>query len=222
MGLEERLDEIKGEALKKIEHAAKKGDIQALFENMRIVEKAEQLIRRLQEIGAATDVLEKEASGRDGVRVIRIKRSAKRYVPEKVEEGVSPRMRGEILRNGFVQNLQSFGINLIRKKGSVYETQTKGLVGIAYASERNRDHWFLSLPPNDYDCMIFLCENEKGEVLSFILPGEFYHNHRHQFSDSKGQLKFNIHHRGGRYELNIPGGTKETLNQFEDNYEPLK
>jgi hypothetical protein len=220
--LEKRLDKIKSETLRKIEQAASAGDTKSIFENTRIVEKAEQLIRRLQEIGAATAVLEKEASGKAGLRVIRMKKSVKRYVPEKIEEGVSPRMRGEILRNGFVQNLQSYGINLIRIKGSVYETQTKGLVGIAYASERNPDHWFLGLPHKDYDCLIFLCENEKGEIRSFILPGEFYHNHKHQFTDSKGQLKFNIHHRRGRYEMNIPGGEKEALNQFEDKYEALR
>ncbi len=215
MTLRKRITHIKENALNEIQKAAKKGDTNSIIVNTKLIEKTVSLFKNLDRIEAAVEALEKIEVTDSELDLFGVR-------SHEVEEELNPRMRGEIRRKEFNEKLHSQGIKLTRKGPTLYETEGGGLVGIAYASERNPYHWFLGLHPKDYCALVMLCENERGDVLSFVLPEEFYDEYKHKFSSSKGQLKFNIHLRGETYRMNIPRGDQVILNEFLDNYDSLK
>jgi len=218
MDLKERLNELKRKGLANIGEALKKNDTDSIYWNTEIVKEAEQLISRLENFEKEIDQLEEKSKGsksadNEGVRVIRFKRKA-----QKLDETISPRIRGATRRNEFIEKLKSMNIELLQKGGSQFETYSGDLVGIAYASEHNPDHWFLGLPIRDYHSLVFICENEKEEVTHFILPPQIYQMYKSNFSTSGKHYKFNIHLRAGNYRLNIPGIGHLSLNEYRDKF----
>ena len=134
----------------------------------------------------------------------------------------SPRVRGLARRKEFINSIKRAGSTLIHQSGAMYLTDSGGLVGIAYASERQPDRWFLGLPDKDYIAVVLICERDDGEMMNFILPGDFFHTHRHNFSLVKGQIKFNIVHRGNNYMMTIPKAGNIKINQFLNNISSLQ
>src|SRR5699024_11801683 len=62
------------------------------------------------------------------------------------DENVTARQKGKLRREEFISDLEKSGIELNRVKGSLFKTKTGKRVGVAYASERQEDRWFLGLP----------------------------------------------------------------------------
>ena len=135
---------------------------------------------------------------------------------------LSPKKRGKARRNAFVQELETIGISLINVGGTTYKTKTENLVGIAYASERKSNRWFLGLPSKGYNSVTLICENKTGELFNFVLPKDFLNENSDKLShDENGNCKFNIFLKGESYKLRIPGEGYENIDSFKGNYSPL-
>jgi hypothetical protein len=224
MELKARILRIKNKVLKEIEEAAKESDTSSLFINTKILEETEMLIRRLDEMVYAIGSLEKEISSKFKAKGSSDTTVQKIVRPDIPGKGFSARAKGNLRRKAFIKSLNTRGIVLNQRGGSKYITKSGGVVGIASASElpQRPYKWFLGLPVEDYFSVVLLCENEKGEVLNFILPNDFLQTYRENFSVSKGHLKFNICQSGDNYHMIIPAAGNVSINKFSDNYEPLK
>jgi hypothetical protein len=184
MSLENRIQHLKKIALEKVEGAAKTSDTQNVILNSRMVEEIERLSNILADINVKVDSLEKKIKTPDSVtdnsvsqnsdqlisRLDSLVRSSSisKYIKD------SPRVRGETKRREFVDSVKKAGINLIHQRGALYATEHNGLVGIAYASERQPDRWFLGLPDNDYAALALICETDDHDLLNFVLPRDFF------------------------------------------------
>jgi hypothetical protein len=205
MDLKKRIENLKGKILTKIEGAAKKGDTEEILSNSRIVEEAEKLIKRWEEINSAVDVLEKRANSNIII-------PPEKILISKNFEGGSPKKKGKVKRN-----------DLFHVEGTTYKTQNGKLVGIAYASERLPNRWFLGLPLKDYNSVILICENKSGDFLNFVLPEDFLGRFLKKLShDDFGQVKFNIFLKGENYQLRIPGEGYDNVDNFQNDYSLLR
>ncbi len=233
MSLENRIQHLKKFALEKVEGAAKKSDTQNVILNSRMVEEIERLSNILADIHVKVDSLEKKIKNPpDSASDNLLSQDSEQFIPrldslarssslsKYIKE--SPRVRGETKRREFVDSVKEAGINLIHQRGALYVTDHDGLVGIAYASERQPNRWFLGLPDNDYAALVLICETDRSDLLNFILPSDFFHKYRDSFSFVKGQIKFNIVCRGNDYTMIIPNSGNIRINQFLNNYNALK
>lgn len=134
---------------------------------------------------------------------------------------LSAKAQGELRRKKFLDTVKQKGIYLSQIKGVRYKSQQNNLVGIASASEVTSGHWFLGLPPDNYDTVVLLCENKNGIVNNIIPSREFITRYlKHLSRDSNGQIKFNISNRNGKFVISIPGfdsiSIDSMINQFQN------
>jgi hypothetical protein len=117
---------------------------------------------------------------------------------------VPGRAHGIEIRADFLRRASSRGQQLYPIRGSIF-----GLgdirVGIAVATERQPNKWFLGLPQNGFDAAVLLCRNTAQEVMDICLPRSFVSQYASRLSASRGQLKFNIVRRVAGYHLLVPG-----------------
>lgn len=217
MKLKIQIENLKIKTLKMIEDAAKKGDTRTILSTTKIVEEAEKLTKRWDEIKSAYDVLEAT------VNLTEIPSYLIKKEPSSIKiNELSPKKKGKARRNAFVQELKTIGISLINVGGTTYKTKTENLVGIAYASERKSNRWFLGLPSKGYSSVTLICENKSGELFNFVLPKDFLNSNSNKLSrDENGNFKFNIFLKGESYKLRIPGEGYENIDSFKGNYSPL-
>lgn len=132
------------------------------------------------------------------------------------------RQRGSAQREKFISKLRTMGITLsLHSRKTVFKSNLGNVIGVSYASERSNNRWFLGAPVEEYDALVLLCEGEDGNLEEFILPGELIKRRRESL-ESQNQLKFNITYQGGSFYLLIPGGDREDLSEFRNNYELLR
>lgn len=212
MDLYTRVLQLRNAALKKIEEAAQKGDTLTLFANTKTVEEVERIKKNLDKLINSIDQLEKN-----------IVTNPTSTTEKKTEiNPTSQREKGELQRIQLIQDLRTSGIILIQQKGSTYKTINQSLVGIAYASERRPNRWFLGLPQKVYYAIILLCEEKNGNLLKFVLPRNIYNGIEKHLSIVNGQLKFNVFENNNEYYMTIPNANHLILNSFLANYESLR
>lgn len=136
----------------------------------------------------------------------------------------SPKEKARLLRRQLISELQRQGINLAPVKGVIHKTEQGRVVGIAVATEQaNRaESWFLGLPAQEYDAIVFLCEQANRDVVRFVFPREFLLKHKDNFSQSAGQFKFHISAEDKAYYMKIPSVSPIEINQYLNNFAPLK
>lgn len=131
------------------------------------------------------------------------------------------RQRGSVQREKFISKIHTMGITLtLHSRKTVFKSNNGNVIGVSYASERNKNRWFLGAPVEDYDALVLLCERENGTVEEIILPGELI-KQRHEDLESQNQLKFNVTLHEDSFYLLIPGGDRETLDEYLSNYDQL-
>ncbi len=197
--IEQRLKQRKAQLHKEMAAAATSGDSPTLLrlgDELRGVESVATKFRSL--VDEAEAVISGPAS------------HGKPDTPPDVDVGtrsrrVHGRGQGVEIRTAFLQDAASRGIQLTPHRGSIFTTVTGRKVGLAVATERQRDRWFLGLPANSVDSAVLLCQTNGGKRLDVCLPGRFFQRYGAQLSNSGGQWKFNVHRRAGRIVLNIPG-----------------
>lgn len=124
----------------------------------------------------------------------------------------SSRTHGTEIRAGFVRRASAAGLQLSPHRGAIYRTARGTKIGIAVATERQPNRWFLGLSQNEFDSAALLCQTKSGRTLDVCLPRAFVQAHR--FSRSGGQDKFNVVRREGHLYLTIPGLSPVTVEQY--------
>jgi hypothetical protein len=81
---------------------------------------------------------------------------------------------GKKIRKDFLK-LSEEGIHIEHIKGSIYKTISGSKVGVAFATERKADRWFLGLPI-DLDQAVLLCQHENEDVAIVCLSKGFLLN----------------------------------------------
>lgn len=118
---------------------------------------------------------------------------------------ISSRELGKKLRERFLSKLEEKGIHLQSMKGkTIYKTKSGKRVGIAVATERQPNRWFLGLPVGGFDHAVLLCQREKGDLVEVLLPEKFFVKYDDSLSKYKDQVKFNIVERGGGVLILVP------------------
>ena len=129
---------------------------------------------------------------------------------------------GRTIRMDFLKKVSEENIYLENIRGSIYKTQSGHKVGIAVATERKPDRWFLGLPLEGFDDAVLLCKPDSGDIVEICLPKSFFNEYGDKMSQSAGQMKFNIARRGGGYALLVPGTDGISVSRFLGNYALLK
>jgi hypothetical protein len=129
---------------------------------------------------------------------------------------------GRTIRMDFLKKVSLDGIHLEHIRGSIYETQSGSRVGIAVATERKPDRWFLGLPIETFDHAVLLCKPETRDTIEICLPKAFFDEYGEKMSLSGGQMKFNIARRGNGYSILVPGTDGVNVSKFAGDYALLK
>ena len=129
---------------------------------------------------------------------------------------------GKTIRLDFLQKASEAGIYLENIRGSIYQAKSGHKVGIAVATERNPDRWFLGLPSKGFDAAVLLCKPDSGDVIEICLPKTFFYEYGDKMSKSSGQMKFNIVRRGSGFVILVPGTDGISVSKFLRDYSALK
>lgn len=129
---------------------------------------------------------------------------------------------GRTIRLDFLKKASESGVHLTHIKGSIYETGSGHKVGIAFATERKPDRWFLGLPFGRFDHAVLLCMRDTKETVEICLPNDFFEEYRDHMSQSSGQMKFNIVRRGNGYSILVPSTDGVSVSKFIGDYALLK
>lgn len=129
---------------------------------------------------------------------------------------------GKTIRMDFLKKVSEGGVYLEHVRGSIYETKSGYKVGVAVATERKADRWFLGLPIKSFDNAILLCQKDDGNVIEICLPKNFFDEYGKKMSASGGQMKFNVARRGNGYAILVPGTDGVNISKSIGDYSLLK
>jgi hypothetical protein len=215
------LTELKNEKsiiLSAISKAASEGETDTILAESEKLEKIESLISRHKQI---TSELEGIRSGNPQITQPKNRHivSSTPVSESRSAQMVSSRELGEQIRSEFLRRRESEGIHLQLIKGkTIFRTRSGKRVGLAVATERQPNRWFLGLPAGGFDHAVLLCQRENGEVINIPLPEKFFEKYGKDMSMSKGQLKFNVVNRGGGLLVQVPGTDGINGKSFASDY----
>lgn len=206
--------------LSRISEAAQQGESQVVLDTTERLGKVEFLIQRYEQLVSdirdlnvkprnrrASEINEKSSEALDAELDLRLHLDGKR-----------PRALGKRVRMAYPEKLGKKGITLQQVKGTIYKTKSGQRVGIAVATERQPERWFLGLPADNFDRAILLCQREKGDIVEIHLPESFFDQYGSQMSQSRGQVEFNVSRRGNGYVLLVPGTDGINTSGFSRDY----
>jgi hypothetical protein len=215
------LQNEKNKILSAISKAASEGKTDLVLAESEKLEKITNLISRHSQI---ISELEGLRSGNPQIP----RQKTRRIVASSVDESrssqmVSSRELGEHIRHEFLSKREAEGIQLQLIKGkTIFRTSSGMRVGLAVATERQPNRWFLGLPAGGFDHAVLLCQRESGEVIDIPLPEKFFVQYGNDMSQSKGQLKFNVVNRGSGLLVQVPGTDGINGKSFARDYSFLK
>ena len=220
------LDELETERksiLAEITDSASKGLTEQVLAGTAKLQGIEQLISRQKEINADLERLRGFSDGQilKAWQPERIRSSESR--DKSKSDRSSSRILGRRLRKELLKKLSEKGINLQLVKGqTIFRTGSGKRVGIAVATERQTDRWFLGLPEGAFDHAILLCKPNNAEVIEVPLPERFFIDYGKNLSVSKGQIKFNVARRVGRVLLQVPRTNGISVESYANNFDFLR
>lgn len=184
---------LKNEVLEEVSRAVEVGESQRIL----------LLGRRLEMIDKLTVRAEELESDVKNLLVIDEKSFARK--DSSAQRGVeSGREGGERARAVIVNALSAAGVEIQRLKGAIYRLPTGALLGIAYATERQPNRWFLGLTKGKFEHAILLCEETPDKIHALVLSQDFLTKHGKLSSSGSGE-KFNVTRTGSSFYLNFPG-----------------
>jgi len=207
---------IREKAMGRIAESAQRGESQEVLAAGEKLSKIEGLIKRYEEL--LRDISNLNSAGPKPGTVRKIRFSPK---PANNLDFVPGRGIGKEIRMDFLRKVSEQGIHLEQTKGSIYETPSGRKVGVAVATERKPDRWFLGLPVG-IDQAVLLCQRENGDVVVVCLSKDFLAEYDDKMSKSGGQVKFNVTRRGSGYSLLVPGTDGINVSRFLEDYSQLK
>ena len=207
MELKDRLKCLKNKVIVEIERASKVGN------TVRILQCSE-VLRKIEESSSQINNLESLVNSMENILTVSLdtNESAQNIYPTSI---ILPTHRSEVknvarakarfARDKILKELQNRVVNLSKKGKSerVFTSNDGKIYGIAYASEYKTPRWFLGLPIQEYDVIIFICEKSNAEIYWFMMPKEFIDLYIEFFSFSGGEYKFNIFNVGSRWEISF-------------------
>lgn len=217
MGTMAELQNEKNKVLSAISKAASEGRTDLVLGESAKLEKIENLIARHRQISSELEGLQSGASALTHQKTQPF--AASPVNESRSTQMVTSRELGEKIRNEFLRKRESEGIHLQLIKGkTIFCTSSGKRVGLAVATERQPNRWFLGLPAGGFDHAVLLCQRENGEVIDIPLPEKFFEKYRDKMSESKGQLKFNVVNRGSGLLVQVPDTTGINGRSFASDY----
>ena len=237
----QRFQELKDDALGRVERAAKTGNVREVNLYARTADECENALQHLRRLEGSAQRLEEILRSPDEampdshpVSIMQEKGTSSliprsRIVAEDKFEGfisaspapsayLSKRGEGIKAREDWVAKVESTTNIHIRKEGSVaYRVGDRGRVGVAFASELNRlpNRWFLGLPEDDqYNVVVLLCRSLESQTWDFVIPVASLEQDWRRLSRSGGQIKFNVRKDGMEYSLQVPNAGKRSIGIF--------
>lgn len=215
MSIKDEIEALKIKALRKIGDAAKTGDTRIIVGATRIVQESERLIKAFDELvsemgGLAMDLESLEqSSGTD----ISISNGTK----------TSPRMRGRLRKEAFINDLKEQDFKLNFSKDSLFMTEGGERVGVAYSSEHLPGRWWLGIKNDSYKAIVLICERDSGGIVRLVLPGDFWDTHVKNLKENKnGRSMIHILYQRGVYYWIEANSKKIALDSFVDAYHFLR
>jgi hypothetical protein len=222
MDAKNQLIHEKTKLLTQIAVAAQRGksqEVLAIGERLEKVEsliaRHEKLLRDISDLDTLSRKSQPSEDTRDNSRLVRNK-------DVRELDAASGRGIGRTIRANFLKKVSENNIDLRHIRGSIYETKSGHKVGIAVATERKPDRWFLGLPIKGFDHAVLLCKPDSEATVEICLPKNFFDEYGTNMSQSGGQIKFNVARRGNRYAILVPGTDGISDSKFLRDYSLLK
>ena len=222
MDTKNQLMHEKAKLLKQIADSAQRGNSQEVLDTGERLKKIESLIDRHEKLLRDISDLDSEDRGTHHLQNTRVVSRLMRGKDLRRLDVASGRGIGRTIRMDFLKKASEEGIHLEHIRGSIYETKSGHKVGIAVATERNPDRWFLGLPLKGFDHAVLLCKRDTGDTVEICLPKNFFDENGGKMSQSGGQMKFNVARRGGGYAILVPGTDGVSVSKFLGDYSLLK
>lgn len=203
----EQLEAHQAQLLTRISAAASAADTRTLLSLNDELRQTSALLGRMDDLGAEARAILGDASAGTGNMAVPAE-------PRVAQENVAGRGHGVQIRSGFLERCAKAGLVLRPYRGAIYSSASGRRIGIAVATERKPNRWFLGLGEDDFDAAVLLCAPDSGKVIDLCLPRSFIAQHRRYFSRSGGQEKFNVARRDGHTLLKIPSRPPERVDQF--------
>lgn len=211
MELKERLENLRSAALRRIEKAARNSDAATVLESGNQLTRIEELLGRYETLEHEVKHL---SNGKTPIMPKRqVTRAKKQTTGDTSSRNLAKRRRKEMI--------EANKLSVIPHRGSsIYKTPEGTRVGMAFATERQENRWFLGLPEDRFDVAVLLCETSEGP-LPFVLPEALFDQHGEQLSRSKGQVKFNVKF-DRDFVLLVPGCGEVALAPYLRNFSPIQ
>ncbi|MBF0225855.1 MAG: hypothetical protein HQK76_10400 [Desulfobacterales bacterium] len=234
MELESRIESIKTKALKKIERAAKVGNIKEISYFTEIVEEINRIADELKKFEAKIDEIEKRFPS-DTTQETESKQTAPTgTAPQKnrVVKSPTPKASNTIAivdlekerRRSFIKEIRTFDINLIYINEIVYKTEKDNIIGIPYSIENasTPNEWNITLPFSDYDFIVCICERKNSEILHFVFPDDFIKSYINALSRTDdNNMKFKIIDVDNKQYLKMQDDSNINISMFLNDLESL-
>jgi hypothetical protein len=217
MGTLTDLQNERSKILSAISRAASEGTTDTVLAESEKLEKIENLISRHKQIASELEGLR---SGAPQIAQQKNRRTMVNPVSEsRSTQMAASRELGEQIRSEFISKRKAEGIHLQLIKGkTIFRTRSGKRVGLAVATERQPNRWFLGLPAGGFDHAVLICQRENGEVIDIPLPEKFFEQYGADMSESKGQLKFNVVNRDSGLLVQVPGTDGINGKSFASDY----
>lgn len=193
----------KDKLLKQISESAMRGDSQEVLAASEKLHKVESLIGRYERI--IKDISNLDMPIREQIPDKENPICSKQTKHNSFRLDTAGRGIGREIRLSFLKRASENGICLEHIRGSIYKTESGDKVGIAVATERKPDRWFLGLPAMSFNHAVLLCNRDKENTIEIIVPQDFFEEYGERLSQSGGQMKFNVARRGSGYSMLVPG-----------------
>lgn len=222
MDIENQLKNEKAKVLEQIAESAQRGkseDVRAAAEKLNRIES---LMERYQEL--LRDMADLETPDKK-TQPTAYAASSRRSTQHEDLGGVgdeSGKGAGRAIRTVFLTKAERSGVHLAYVKGIIYATPTGRKVGIAAATERNADRWFLGLPSEGFDDAVLLCRPKTGDIIEIFLSKSFFDEHGRRMGRSGSQMKLNVTRRGRDYVILVPGTGGINVTKFVGAYSSLR
>jgi hypothetical protein len=220
----EKLPRFKEMILKEIGMAAQNADIGAVTKWSRAAEHCEKLIKENSEFESQVKDFANSLWSMQGKTYTNQATKSISYQKPTANRGISPKKKGAMARERWVQGLSSKGITL-NGHDKRYYTESGTSVSIAFANELDKPNlvnkWFLGLKDEPTDFAVLICNDKEGNMHDFILPISKMGSNWEGLSRSGGQVKFHVHRKRGEFLLSVPGHEPTVLTKYLGNYQPL-
>ena len=205
--IRDRLTDYQNGLLAKIGAAAKASDAEAILLLNGQLARTTALLSRMDDVGFEAEALLGNSDSRNG--------RAAAVATQKIDEmSVPGRGHGIKIRADFLDRAARAGLPLRPYRGAIFQSSKGRRIGIAVATERKPNRWFLGLGEGLFDAAVLLCAPNSGKVLDICLPPAFLAQHGRYLSQSGGQIKFNVARRDAHTILKIPHKTPERVERF--------